>query len=199
MSVPTARMTGLVRLLTAMGVVVALAATGRAYADPPPWAESVRSPADSQVAYRFPAGLKDGRCRPDMFDITTVARLVGRADTGFGRPTGGASSNQNHALANTAIGTLLASVDRNSARRGLPAREEICFSQSFEHVPDRITVAWFDPTLSVHYSVIATRTVRTRDGRYCREYAAKATVNGHAADVQGTACRHSDGSWFLID
>jgi surface antigen len=93
----------------------------------------------------------------------------------------------------------MAAVAPRNKVRVLARRETICFSQSFEYIPDRKTVAWSDKKVAVYYSVMPLRTLRTSDGHVCREYTAKAAVNGHAADVYGTACRDSDGRWLLID
>ncbi len=176
----------------------AMASPVAALADPPPWVFTARAPAENQVAYRFPPGLKDGRCRPDMFNAAAVRGLVGPGRglrSGARRGIGGPATK----LENTAIGTLLSAIGGKRPSRGIARRDEICFSQSFEHAPDHRTVAWTDATHTVQFSVIPMRTIQTSDGRFCREYAAKATINGHAADVYGTACRQPDGSWFLVD
>jgi len=181
-------------LWLAGGLCAAAAFTGVAHADPLPWA--VNAPAEKQVAYRFPPGLKDGRCRPDMFTATAVPGLVGRGrDLRSSAWRGGGPAGK---LDDTAIGTLLSAVG-GKRPHAIARRDEICFSQSFEHAPDRSTVAWMDATHTVQFSVIPMRTLQTNDGRFCRDYAAKATVNGHAADVYGTACRQPDGAWFLVD
>jgi surface antigen len=170
-----------------------------ALADPPPWTAGTRTPAESQIAYSFPPGLKDGRCRPDKLDSAAVRGLVGpgrgfRTNARFRSSAGKAST-----LDNTAIGALMAAVGGKRPPRGISRKNEICFSQSFEHIPDRGLVAWSDRRRTVQYSVTPLRTLKTSDGLFCREYAAKATVNGHAADVYGTACRQGDGTWFLVD
>jgi surface antigen len=176
----------------------AVASSNAALADPPPWILTARAPTQNQVAYRFPSGLKDGRCRPDMFDAAAVRGLVGPGRglrSSARRGAGGPATK----LDNTAIGTLLSAISGKQPSHGISRRDEICFSQSFEHAPDRRTVAWTNATLTVQFSVIPLRTLQTSDGRFCREYAAKATINGHAADVYGTACRQPDGNWFLVD
>ena len=182
-----------------LSAAAAAVLTDSARADPPPWAYGERSPAENQTAYRFPPGLKDGRCRPDMFNAATIQGLVGPGRTIRSRARLRKDRGAAATLDNTAIGALLTAVGGSRTARGISRQNEICFSQSFEHVPDRTTVAWSDPALAVHYSVTPMRTLKTSDGRFCREYAAKATVNGHAADVYGTACRQPDGAWFLVD
>ena len=168
-----------------------------ARADAPPWAQEASAPTRNQVAYRFPPGLKDGRCRPDMFDKAAIQGLQG-AIAASRRPSALRGSRAGD-LAETAVGTLMAAIGEKRPSRRMARQIEICFSQSFEHAPDRMTIAWTDIGHAVHFSVMPIRTLQTSDGRYCREYTAQATLNGHAADVYGTACRQSSGRWFLID
>jgi len=180
------------------------AAAGVAVAKPPPWVQTAHAPAarapdPSQFIYLFPAGLKDGRCRPEMFKAAKVAGLANAARKGLSRARRSGVKDRSAPMDGTALGALMATLSDERKGSTLNRREVICFSQSFEHVPDRKTVAWFDPPSAVHYSVTPMRTLRTSNGHFCREYAARAMLNGHAADVYGTACRRSDGRWMLID
>jgi surface antigen len=134
-----------------------------------------------------------------MFNATEVASLANAARKGLSRARPPAVKGRSAPMDGTALGALMATLGDDRSGLTLTRREAICFSQSFEHVPDRRTVAWFDAATAVHYSVVPMRTLRTSDGHFCREYTAKATLNGHAADVYGTACRQSDGRWVLID
>jgi surface antigen len=181
-------------------------AAGLAPADPLPWAEThggtataagaPSSATDMQLAYRVPAGLRDGRCRPEMFDESAVGGLIGAAAGGF---TGSRFGHAKATLSATAIGALIGAAVGHATGDGIARAEEVCFSQSFEHVADRETIAWMDPVEGIHYAVTPTRTIKGKDGRYCREYMARATVNGQAAGTFGTACRQPDGSWELIN
>lgn len=175
------------------------ALSGLAAAEPPPWVQTAHAPAQTQLSYRFPAGLKDGRCRPEMFKATAVAGLANAARKGLSRARRPAVKGRSAPMDGTALGALMATLGDDRSGSTLDRREVICFSESFEHIPDRRTVAWFDAATAVHFSVMPMRTLRTSDGHFCREYTAKATLNGHAADVYGTACRQSDGRWVLID
>lgn len=177
---------------------------GLAVADPPPWIQTAhtpetRAPARTQLAYRFPAGLKDGRCRPEMFKAAKVAGLANAARKGLSRTRRTGVKGRADPMDGTALGALMAALGDDGKGSTLNRREVVCFSQSFEHIPDRSIVAWFDAATAVHYSLMPIRTLRTSDGQFCREYTAKATLNGHAADVYGTACRRPDGRWALID
>lgn len=181
--------------------------TGVAWADPPPWVQTAHAPASddrrarpqAQPTYRFPAGLTDGRCRPDMFEGADVPGLANAARKGLSRRRRTGGKGRSEPMDGTALGALMATLGDAGNGSTLDRRQIICFSESFEHIPDRRTVAWFDAPSAVHFSVMPVRTLRTSDGHFCREYTAKATLNGHAADVYGTACRRSDGRWVLID
>lgn len=180
--------------------MTALALANAAAAEPPPWVQSARAPAQTQIAYRIPSGLKDGRCRPEMFNAKKTTGLVNAAHRELSKARRKTTSDRRSAaMDGTALGVLMAAVTGKATGTRLSPRDAACFSQSFEHIPDRKTVAWSDKKLAIYYSIMPMRTVRTSDGHYCREYSARATVNGHAADVYGTACRRADGNWVLID
>jgi surface antigen len=188
--------------------MLAAAAFSPVYADPPAWTPASGRAAKGggaspegtgqQLAYRLPPGLQDGRCRPEMFDSSAAGGLVSAAAGGF-TAARFASGHGKSRLAATAIGALIGAVVGHRIDGGIARAEEICFSESFEHLPDHETVAWMDPALGAHYSVSLTKTMRAVDGRYCREYTARATLNGQAAGTYGTACRQADGRWELIN
>ena len=77
--------------------------------------------------------------------------------------------------------------------------DEVCFTQTFEHAPDRETITWGNTRRGAEYQVTPTKTVKTRSGEYCREYQATASVGGKITKTYGTACRQPDGSWKLIN
>lgn len=192
-------------VLAACAATLAVASPGSVPADSPPWAAAptqaaaagaAQRPGDLQLTYRVPAGLRDGRCRPELFEEDAAGGLVGTAAAGF---QGSQFGPPKDTLATTAIGILVGAAVGRGAGSAISRSEEVCFSQSFEHVADRETIAWMDPVEGVHYAVTPTRTVKGADGRYCREYTARATVNGQAAGIFGTACRQPDGRWELIN
>jgi len=182
-----------------LSAMTALTLANAAAAEPPPWVQSARAPAQTQIAYRIPSALKDGRCRPEMFNAKKATGLVNAAHRELSKARRKTDDRRSAPMDGTALGALMAAVTGKANGTRLSQREAACFSQSFEHIPDRKTIAWSDKKLAVYYSIMPMRTLRTSDGHYCREYSASATVNGHAADVYGTACRREDGNWILID
>lgn len=182
-------------------------------ADPPPWAPAHGYRAkkghgaqkhknkkwrkqESRAEYVLPPGLQNGRCRPDLFDPRVVGGVIGAAAGGYAGSKFGKGDGK---LAATALGTLVGAVIGHAVGDQLAQAENTCFSQTFEHVPDRETIAWADPRHNARYEVTPQKTTKKALGEYCREYTAKATVGGKPSDTYGTACRQPDGSWKLIN
>ncbi len=199
----------LLAVMTLCGLgTLAAAAFSPVWADPPAWMPAgnqraersgpSRGRTDLKLTYQLPPGLQDGRCRPEMFNPATASGLVSAAAGGFTTARMGTGKSSSR-LGATAIGSLIGAVVGHRIEGGIARAEEICFSESFEYLPDHDTVAWMDSSLGAHYSVTPTKTMRAIDGRYCREYTARATLNGQAAGTYGTACRQADGRWELIN
>lgn len=163
---------------------------------PPPWAPARGYRERHHGSYAFPTGLLGGRCRADLLDGPTVGGLVGAAMGGL---TGSQIGKGNGKLAATAVGTLVGFVLGQQVGHSLSRVEETCFTNTFEHVPDKQTIIWQDPNQGAQYQVTPVRTAQTDNGMYCREYQAKATVGGKASETYGTACRMPDGSWKLMN
>ncbi len=69
----------------------------------------------------------------------------------------------------------------------------------FEATPSSQTIAWQNPDDGIGYQITPIRTFQARDGRYCREYQALATVGGRNEQTYGTACRTPDGDWQIMN
>jgi surface antigen len=186
-----------------------------ALADPPPWAPAhgyramkghgaqkhkqkhkKRHRQQSRATYELPPGLRNGRCRPELFDPRVVGGVIGAATGGY---VGSKIGKGDGKLAATAIGTLVGAVVGHAVGEQLAQAENTCFSQTFEHVPDSETIVWRDSRRDAEYRVTPQRTMKTAAGEYCREYTAKATVGDKPVTRYGTACRKPDGSWKLIN
>jgi len=182
-------------------------------ADPPPWAPAHGYHAkkkghgahknkkkwrrqETAEVYTLPPGLRNGRCQPDLFDPRVVGGVIGAATGGY---VGSKLGKGDGKLAATAVGTLVGAVIGRAVGEQLAQAENTCFSQTFEHVPDRETIVWRDNRRDAEYRVTPERTIKTASGEYCREYTAKATVDGRPVTRHGTACRQPDGSWKLIN
>ena len=163
---------------------------------PPPWAPAHGyRKKHGGGGYAFPAGLMDGRSAP--------ACSTARPWAAWSAPRPAASRVAVRQGERQARGDRARHArrlrDRPGGRRNLTRVEETCFSQTFEHVPDRETIVWNNQQQGAQYQVQPLRTAETDNGLYCREYQAKATVGGKVSSTYGTACRQPDGSWKLMN
>lgn len=124
----------------------------------------------SYVMYGAPYGIDRGTC-----------------DRGkLGRDTAKASRAMNGELVSAQIGRSMDSVD------------QACVARILEYAPDRTAVRWYGaPKVDYGGPAFAVTPLRTfeRDGKFCREYQALATIRGHDEQSYGTACRMIDGVW----
>jgi surface antigen len=76
--------------------------------------------------------------------------------------------------------------------------DQACVARILEFAPDRAAVRWYGaPRLDYGGPAFAITPLRTfeRDGQFCRDYQALATVGGQDEQIYGTACRMTDGVW----
>ena len=88
------------------------------------------------------------------------------------------------------IGASLDRADRLYANRTA--------QQSLEKSPTGVTSTWRNPDSGHSGTVTPTRTYKSPDGRYCREFQQTVTVGGKTEEAYGTACRQPDGSWQIV-
>ncbi len=67
--------------------------------------------------------------------------------------------------------------------------------QVLESVPTGQSVSWRNPDTGNQYQVTPTRTYQKASGQNCRDYMTWVFIDGYEEQVQGTACRTSDGKW----
>lgn len=76
--------------------------------------------------------------------------------------------------------------------------DQACVARILEFAPDRAAVRWFGaPRKDYGGPAFAVTPLRTfeRDGKFCREYQALATIGGQDEQSFGMACRMTDGVW----
>lgn len=66
---------------------------------------------------------------------------------------------------------------------------------ALETAPTGQTVSWQSPDAGNQYQVTPTKTYQTASGRHCRDYTTWVFIDGYEEQVEGTACRTSDGRW----
>lgn len=69
---------------------------------------------------------------------------------------------------------------------------------ALEHYPTGDTYYWVNPDTGYEYGCTPVRTYRGARGP-CRDYVLYTEIDGEPAEIEGTACRHPDGSWRAVD
>lgn len=159
--------------------IVASVFSGATMADPlktsvSTWPASAPSPAGSASAgmpyatYTAPYGIDRGTC-----DRGTLAHRFtpGRAP-----------------LVGAGVGSSMDQID------------QACVARILEYAPDRSPVRWYGAAKMDYggpaFAITPLRTFE-RNGQFCREYQAMATIGGQDEQSYGTACRMTDGVWRL--
>ena len=120
------------------------------------------------ATYTAPYGIDRGTC-----DRSSLAR---RAAPGSA------------ALVGARIGSSMDQVD------------QACVARVLEFAPDRAPVRWYGaPKMDYGGPAFAVTPLRTfeRNGQFCRDYQAIATIHGQDEQSYGTACRMTDGVWRI--
>ncbi len=68
-----------------------------------------------------------------------------------------------------------------------------------ENTPSGQTIIWNNPDSGTQYKMTPTRTYKTPQNQYCREYTTWGTIGGYQERMYGTACRQPDGSWTPVN
>jgi surface antigen len=70
---------------------------------------------------------------------------------------------------------------------------------ALERSPSGTTSVWNNPD-SGHYGTVTPQAAyQSEGGEYCRPYTQTLNVGGETQTVHGTACRQSDGTWYIVD
>ncbi len=126
----------------------------------------------------------------------TVVGGVGGALIGsqFGGGTG--------RLLGVAVGTLAGALIGQEIGKSLDASDRRAMEENaqyaLEHDRTEQTSTWRNPDSGHYGSITPTRTYRTAEGRYCREYQQTVVIEGQEQQAYGRACREPDGSWKIV-
>lgn len=97
-------------------------------------------------------------------------------------------------LAGAFIGNQIGkSMDDNDKR--MLARSS---QQALEDAPSGSSVEWRNPDSGNYGYVTPTKTFRSNQGQYCREYNQTVVIGGKQEKAYGRACRQPDGSWQVV-
>ncbi|MDX1485100.1 MAG: RT0821/Lpp0805 family surface protein [Alphaproteobacteria bacterium] len=165
---------------------------------PPPWAPAHGYRRKHRGAgqyvergeYRTPYGIDLGTCNREEIGAVIGGVAGGALGSRIGKGDG--------RLAATIVGTIAGAVIGGRIGRSLDEADETCMGQALEHAPTDRPVRWRNSSNGGEYEMIPQRTYQRGDGRYCRDYTARATVGGRAQTVTGVACRRSDGTWDIV-
>lgn len=132
-----------------------------------------------------------GNAINNLFDKNLIGPLVGAAVGGYlGSKIGGGKGQ----LAATAAGTMIGYVLGGKLMSYMDNRDRYNTSQALEYSGNNQTIAWTNPETQTNYSVTPVNSFQT-NGNYCREFITRAMIDGRSEQIQGTACRQSDGHW----
>ena len=102
----------------------------------------------------------------------------------------------------TVLGIGLGAMIGQNIGKQLDERDRILMGQTFNHTmekaPINATGQWQNPDTGHGGSVTPTRTFETETGTPCREFTQTIYVEGDYEQVDGKACRNSEGSWEVV-
>lgn len=123
--------------------------------------------------------------------------------TAIGAVAGGIIGNQigsgrGRVLA-TVGGALLGAIVGNGIYHGIQASDEQRVARVLESTPSGQTVSWKNPDTGNSFRVTPSPAFKGADRRDCREYKTWAFIDGYEKELNGVACRDSQGRWQLMN
>lgn len=94
------------------------------------------------------------------------------------------------AYAGTQIGKSMDNQDKLMAERAS--------QKSLETQSAGSKMEWKNPDTGHQGYVMPTRTFKTKEGQYCREFTQEVKIGNNVEKAYGTACRQPDGHWKII-
>jgi surface antigen len=91
-------------------------------------------------------------------------------------------------------GTIAGAVIGGKIGSKMDEADKLKAAQALESTPTGQGASWKNPDTGAQYTMTPTRTYEA-SGNPCRDFTVNAMVDGKPEQVQGTACRQSDGSW----
>lgn len=134
--------------------------------------------------------IQAGTCNRDLIGGVIGGAAGGYVGSQFGKGDG--------KLAMTAAGALMGFIVGRNVGQNMDDLDVRCTGYALEAASDKQKVQWKNPDNGGEYTVTPTRTYQS-DGRYCREYTTRATIDGKTENVYGNACRNEDGSWQVVN
>lgn len=139
-------------------------------------------------------------CSPNSGPRETGGTLIGAALGGLAGSQFGKGGGK---IAAIAVGTLIGGVLGNNVGKSLDKVDRLhakrTAERSLESGATGQVSTWSNPDSGNSGTFSPTRTYKTTEGAYCREYQQTITVGGRTVDGHGTACRQPDGTWKIVD
>lgn len=120
----------------------------------------------------------------------TGALIGSQFGKGGGRLLGAGIGGVLGALVGSQIGKSLDDKDKEKMDRAA--------QRSLENAKTGQASTWKNPDSGNRGTFTPTRTYKSTEGRYCREYTHTVTVGGKTEQAYGTACRQPDGQWEIV-
>lgn len=150
-----------------------------------------RPPRDIMTAPSNAAlGIPLGRCDHELMGKV----LGGIAGAAVGSDMGKGKGRLVAVIGGTVAGLLIG----GDVGRRMDAADQNCVGQALEQGTTGQPITWSNPKTGGVFRVTPGADETDRQGRYCREYTAAATVGGGAEQAFGRACRQPDGTWQLV-
>ena len=167
------------------------------YADPPQWAPAHgwRKKHDPEyVGYtgkKWPDdyGVISGHC-----NYETAGAVVGGAVGGAIGSTVGKGDDKPVAIL---VGSVIGAVIGARIGREIEQQDRSCIAHSLELAHDRTKVTWDNPNTGVKY-LLTPQGGFDRDGKHCRAFELRRTLNGRDEKSEGKACQSREGRWELV-
>ena len=153
-------------------------------ADSPMW-----EPVQPYDQYQDDYGLNN----LEGIDKRMMSSLLGAAIGGLIGSNIGDGKGQ---MAATAAGTLIGYMLAGKFMDYMDNSDRQQTYETLESVKNNQTVAWQNPNTMADYQVTPVNTYKDQ-GQYCREYVTRATIEHRSAEITGTACRQTNGSWQI--
>lgn len=71
--------------------------------------------------------------------------------------------------------------------------------RALEQAPSGSQTGWKNPDNGHYGYVTPTKTYKTEEGNYCREFTQEVVVGSEKQKAYGTACRQPDGQWKIVN
>jgi len=100
----------------------------------------------------------------------------------------------------TVGGVVAGALIGNSIYQGMQRADELRVARTLETVPSGQVVEWRNPDTGARYRMTPKPAFKdAASRRNCRDYTTWAFVDGYERELNGTACRTSDGRWELVN